>query len=91
MWKQLCPPGHARAKNRHGNHPPPVAGRGEEKERMRQYQRERKDCGGTRFLQKAGFPRTPSGENSYMASGKPRTDEDIVKSRCTKNSPSQDA
>jgi hypothetical protein len=29
----------------------------------------RKECGGTRFLQKAGFPRTPSGKNSYMAGG----------------------
>ena len=23
-----------------------------------------RECGGTRFLQKAGFPRTPSGKNS---------------------------
>ena len=29
----------------------------------------RQECGGTRFLQKAGFPRTPSGKNSYMAGG----------------------
>jgi hypothetical protein len=25
--------------------------------------------GGTRFLKEAGFPRTPSGKNFYMASG----------------------
>jgi hypothetical protein len=30
----------------------------------------RKECGGTRFLQKAGFPRTPSGKNSHLAGGK---------------------
>ena len=28
---------------------------------------EGKECGGTRFLQKAGFPRSPSGKNSCMA------------------------
>jgi hypothetical protein len=28
-----------------------------------------REFGGTRFLQKAGFPRTPSGKNSYMAGG----------------------
>ncbi len=32
----------------------------------------RRECGGTRFLQKAGFPRTPSGKNSYMACGESR-------------------
>ena len=31
---------------------------------------EGKECGGTRFLQKAGFPRTPSGKNSNMAGGR---------------------
>ena len=32
-------------------------------------ERGKEECGGTRFLQKAGFPRTPSGKNSYMAGG----------------------
>jgi len=27
-------------------------------------EKEKEECGGTRFLQKAGFPRTPSGKNS---------------------------
>jgi hypothetical protein len=31
--------------------------------------RGKEECGGTRFLQKAGFPRAPSGKNSYMANG----------------------
>ena len=32
------------------------------------------ESGGTRFLQKAGFPRTPSGKNSYMAGGTTNAD-----------------
>ncbi len=27
-------------------------------------------CGGTRFLKKAGFPRTPSGKNFYLVGGR---------------------
>jgi len=38
----------------------PQNGRAEEKE----------ECGGTRFLKEAGFPRTPSGKNFYMAGGR---------------------
>jgi hypothetical protein len=32
--------------------------------------RRKRGCGGTRFLKEAGFPRTPSGKNFYMASGR---------------------
>ena len=45
-----------------------------------------KQCGGTRFLKEAGFPRTPSGKNFHMASGILRADEDMVKSGFTMNS-----
>jgi hypothetical protein len=30
----------------------------------------KEECGGTRFLKEAGFPRTPSGKNFYMVGGR---------------------
>jgi len=38
-------------------------------ENAEEARRARRKCGGTRFLQKAGFPRPPSGKNSYVAGG----------------------
>ena len=49
--------------------------------------KERKECGGTRFLQKAGFPRTPSGKNFYQAGGSPAERGIIATKQMTKQSP----
>ena len=33
---------------------------------------EKEECGGTRFLKEAGFPRFPSGKNFYISGGEPK-------------------